>query len=146
MKRSILLLLFLGIFQNFCNASDATFNDAESVKAEFEKLDKIESYINQNEGATLEYVRANKPELLVGLDLDPHAANTPATVKGDLPGNIPPFAWGCCLSVIGVAAVYFTSDNDKEAVKKSLFGCAVNGLVVGGGCLLYSLLGNGYYY
>ncbi len=146
MKKSILVFLLLGIFPNFCNASKIPFNDAESVEAEFKRLEKIETYISKNEGVTLESIKANKPELLDGLELETFTNTTAFSLKGDLPGNFPPFAWGCCLGVIGIAAVYFTTDNDKDMVKKAFFGCLVNGALLGGGCLLYSLLGNGYYY
>jgi hypothetical protein len=41
--------------------------------------------------------------------------------------GIPGFWWGCVLGPVGILVVYLVTDNDKDQVKKSLYGCLVSG-------------------
>ena len=96
--------------------------DEKSVNAEFEKLNKLEAFVNANEGTTLADVK--ETELTKDLKLD---TNVTATVAvGDLPANIPAFWWGCVLSWVGVLIVYLVTDKDRDQTKKALYGCLVN--------------------
>jgi hypothetical protein len=117
--------------------------DKKQIDAAFEELDKLEKYVNANPNVTADEIM--KTNLVEDINLDTNIFSS-KTLKSDLPMNIPPFVWGCCLSIAGVAIVYFKSDEDKELTKKALIGCAVGGVGCIGIWLLYSLLGGGYYY
>ena len=95
--------------------------DEKSINAEFEKLNKLEEYVNTNEGTTLADVK--ETELAKDLKLDTNVTSTVAA--GDLPLNIPAFWWGCVLGLVGVLVVYIVTDQDKDQTKKALYGCLV---------------------
>lgn len=95
-----------------------TFNE-QAVNAQFEKLNKLEEFVNANEGVTIEDVQ--NTELTQDLKLDTNVTN--AVAAGELPLNIPAFWWGCVLGLLGVLAVYLITDKDKEQTKKALYGC-----------------------
>jgi hypothetical protein len=95
--------------------------DEKSINAEFEKLNKLEEYVNTNEGTTLADVQNS--ELTKDLKLDTNVTSTVAA--GDLPLNIPAFWWGCVLGLVGVLVVYIVTDQDKDQTKKALYGCLV---------------------
>lgn len=95
--------------------------DEKSINAEFEKLNKLEEYVNTNEGTTLADVQ--ETELAKDLKLDTNVTSTVAA--GDLPLNIPAFWWGCVLGLVGVLVVYIVTDQDKDQTKKALYGCLV---------------------
>ena len=42
--------------------------------------------------------------------------------------GIPGFWWGCVLGPVGILVVYLVTENDKEEVKKALYGCIVSGV------------------
>lgn len=95
-----------------------TFNE-KAVSAEFEKLAKLEEYVNAHEGTTIEDVK--ETELTKDLNLDTNVTN--AVAASELPLGIPAFWWGCVLGLLGVLAVYLITDKDKEQTKKALYGC-----------------------
>ncbi|MBA4851916.1 hypothetical protein [Emticicia sp. BO119] len=95
--------------------------DEKSINAEFEKLNKLEEYVNTNEGTTLADVQDS--ELTKDLKLDTNVTSTVAA--GDLPLNIPAFWWGCVLGLVGVLVVYIVTDQDKDQTKRALYGCLV---------------------
>jgi hypothetical protein len=95
--------------------------DEKTINAEFEKLNKLEQYVNTNEGTTLADVQ--ETELAKDLKLDTNVTSTVAA--GDLPLNIPAFWWGCVLGLVGVLVVYIVTDQDKDQTKKALYGCLV---------------------
>lgn len=95
--------------------------DQQRIDAEFEQLNKLEDYINQHPGTTLEDLRGS--ELTKDLKLEGDA--TLPGAKDDLPGNIPAFWWGCVLGWVGILLVYLLTDKDKEQTKKALYGCLV---------------------
>ncbi|GAB3521075.1 hypothetical protein [Emticicia fontis] len=95
--------------------------DEKTINAEFEKLNKLEAYVNTNEGTTLADVQ--ETELAKDLKLDTNVTSTVA--RGDLPLNIPAFWWGCVLGLVGVLVVYIVTDQDKDQTKKALYGCLV---------------------
>jgi hypothetical protein len=91
---------------------------------EFKQLDKIENYLKTNPGSTLEELKIQNQDLLAGIEIAEESAIV-SSAKGDLPGGIPPFLWGCVLGVIGILLVYIMSDNDKDLTKKAVIGCLV---------------------
>jgi hypothetical protein len=97
--------------------------EEENISAEFEQLNNIEDYVNQNGGLTLEELKAQKGSLVEGITL---SADSAASLAADeLPLGIPAFWWGCVLTVLGVILVYVLTDQDKEQTKKALLGCLV---------------------
>lgn len=126
MKKILSLLTVLSLSLGVALATEPTqafdFED-ENLEAEFEQLNKIENFVQSNEGVTLNELKANNSSLVDGITLSGDAA---ASVSADeLPLGIPAFWWGCVLTVLGVVLVYVLTDQDKEQTKKALFGCLV---------------------
>lgn len=99
-----------------------------SLEKEFEQLNKIEQYVDANEGITLTEIQAKNAELLDNVTLTD--STTSFTMAGELP-LLGAFWWGCCLGIVGLALVYFITDNDREQVKSALIGCVISTLLVG---------------
>jgi hypothetical protein len=132
MKKILTLLTVLSLSFTAVSAED-TFNyDEQNLNKEFSQLNKIENYVNSNEGATLESIQKENAQLLSGIELSNE--NSATFLAGDLPANIPPFLWGCVLGVIGILLVYILSDNDKDLTKKAVIGCLVGW---GAGIVIY---------
>lgn len=110
--------------ENVATESAMVMNE-QSINSEFEKLNKLEQFVNTHEGTTFEDVKDS--ELTKDLNLDTNVTNTVAS--GDLPLNIPAFWWGCVLSWVGVLVVYLVTDKDKDQTKKALMGCLVSAAV-----------------
>lgn len=104
-----------------------------SLEKEFEQLNKIEQYVEANEGITLSEIQAKNTELLDNVTLTD--STTSFTMASDMP-LLGAFWWGCCLSIVGLALVYFITDNDREQVKSALIGCVISTLLFGLGGVL----------
>lgn len=143
-KTALLIITFLFVtFGGF--AKDELLNESAKFNTEFAEIDKVEAFMQANPDASLESIAQTNPELLKNISLE--TETNLSSLKGEgLPGNIPAFVWGCCLSVLGLGIVYFTTDNDKAQVKKALFGCLVGGAIGGIGCLVLNLAGGSSYY
>lgn len=143
-KTALLIITFLVVtFGGF--AKDELLNESAKFNTEFAEIDKVEAFMQANPDASLESIAQTNPELLKNISLE--TETNLSSLKGEgLPGNIPAFVWGCCLSVLGLGIVYFTTDNDKAQVKKALFGCLVGGAIGGIGCLVLNLAGGSSYY
>jgi hypothetical protein len=140
-KISLLFVLFLNM--HFVFAIDNTF-DKPNVNSEFKKLDRIENVVATT-GADYQTLVKSNSEVLNGVELNT-SVNIAAVRGGDLPLNIPALVWGFCCCLLGVALVYFQTDNDKEQVKKAAIGCAVGGVLWLGLSLLSGGFGSGGYY
>lgn len=130
------------IFEDIEKDSDFTFDEAK-IKKELKSISKVESIITESPITNLDEIK--RIELEEGITIE-KSNSTFTTIKDETPLKIPPFVWGCCLSIVGVAIIYFTTDEDKELTKKALWGCLAGGVGCVGIWLLYSLLGGGYYY
>jgi hypothetical protein len=120
---SIFSVFCLTILFAFANDPQDAFNyDESKLNAEFDQLNKIEKYVEQND-VTLEELQAQNSDLVSGIDLNTDAASS--LTAADLPAGIPAFWWGCVLAVLGVILVYVLTDQDKEQTKKALIGCLV---------------------
>lgn len=129
MKKIALLITSFCLSTVLAFANDTELNyDEKKINAEFEQLNKIEAYVQKNEGTTLEALKTENPNLVDGISLKEESA---VTIKdaSDLFG-IPAFLWGCVLGVIGILLVYIFTDNDKAQVKKALMGCLIGYAVV----------------
>jgi hypothetical protein len=140
--KKILFFLFLVFGINSIYANSPEFEN--NLKHEnFSEIDKIEKIATQNQ-LDFESLKAENPELLENVSLDVNSINM--AKGGDLPLGIPSLVWGFCCSVVGLALVYFTTDNDKDEVKKAAIGCLVGTLIGCGGWLLLGGTGSSYYY
>lgn len=128
MKKLALLVTTFCLSTVLAFANDTELNyDEKKINAEFEQLNKIEAYVQKNEGTTLEALKTENPNLVDGISLKEESA---VTIKdaSDLFG-IPAFLWGCVLGVVGLLLVYIFTDNDKAQVKKAVMGCLVGSVV-----------------
>jgi hypothetical protein len=132
MKRVILSLIVTFTFSTiFANGEfEKTISDKE-----FEKIQKIETFVKANPEVTLEVLQKTNSELLTNVELLDETSTTSINAVKDMP-ILGGFWWGCCLSVLGLAVVYFITDNDREQVKKALIGCIIGTLLFGIGGLL----------
>jgi hypothetical protein len=121
-------------------ASDAELFkvDDQKINNEFSDLNKLENFVNANEGVTLEEVQAKNLNVLDGLNENPESfQGMGSTLRGggDSPLGIPPFIWGCVLSWVGVLIVYLIAE-DREMTKMALYGCLAGAV----GWLVFSIL------
>jgi hypothetical protein len=128
-KLTIVFALFLTTFAALAVTPDSSFElDAATLEAEFSDLDKIESFIENNDGVTLQELTAERADLLESVILMADTSTVFTTEEMPILGG---FWWGCCLGIVGLALVYFITDNDRDEVKKALIGCVISSLVIG---------------
>lgn len=126
---AIFCALLLTSFAALATTPDAAFElDEAAMEQEFAALDKIESFVIENEGTTLNQLTTEHADLLDGVTLLADTSTVLTTEEMPILGG---FWWGCCLGIIGLALVYFITDNDRDQVKKALIGCVISTLVVG---------------
>jgi hypothetical protein len=128
MKKIFSLFSALCLFVGFSFANEPLDLDQNQISKEFEGLVKVENFINANDGMTLEKLKQENSQIIEGVNLA-ETTSVSAVKGGDLPGNIPPFVWGCVLSWVGLILVYVLTDKDSAMTKKALIGCLVNGVV-----------------
>lgn len=125
MRKIFSLLSILALSFTFAYAEEPMNFDSQNINSEFDQINKIEKYVQANDGVTLSQLKSENSELLKGIDMEAQTMSTVAA--GELPAGIPAFWWGCILTVVGVVLVYVLTDNDKEQTKKALMGCLVTG-------------------
>lgn len=130
MKKIIPLIILIS-FVSISAFSENPFQKIDTEQ-EFEKLNKIENYVESHQGTTLEDLKNSNSTLLESIELTSNVNES--LDSSDLPGNIPPFWWGFCLSLVGLIIVLILVDGDKDSTKKALVGCLVSGAV---GCIVY---------
>jgi hypothetical protein len=129
MKKLIYVAAFLlAVVTGKANASTADLfqiND-DMVVAEMSDLTSLENYVNDHAGVTLTEVVNNASGIAASLNLKPTAFEGLSSMLrgGDLPLGIPAFWWGCVLGFVGIAVVYFTTE-DRDETKKALWGCMI---------------------
>ena len=102
--------------------------DAQELTADFAQLTELESFVNANEGITIDEINMENP-MVQNVANASDVLGVLASLRGDVPLGIPSFVWGLCLSWVGVLIVYFVAD-DREETKNAFVGCAVSGGVV----------------
>lgn len=125
MKKILSLISVLALTFTFAFAEEPMKYDAQNINSEFEQLNKIEQYVQNHEGTTLENLKTQNADVLGNIDLVSDAAASVAA--SDLPAGIPAFWWGCVLTILGVVLVYVLTDKDNAQTKKALMGCLVSG-------------------
>lgn len=123
MKKIFSLITILALCFTVATAAEPINFDAQNIDAEFEQLNKIEKFVQNNEGTTLDNLKSQNSELLSNINLEADAASVVAS--SDLPAGIPAFWWGCVLSWVGLILVYVLTDKDSAQTKKALMGCLV---------------------
>ena len=126
MKKIFLTLLLAATFCFGANAGNAeVFNlDEQEMVTEFAQLNALEEFVMNNEGITLSEISAANP-LLANVGNAADILGILGTLS-DPPLGIPSILWGFCFGVVGIAVVYFVSD-DREETKKAFIGCAIAG-------------------
>lgn len=131
MKKVILSLIVTFTFSTLW--ANEEFENSTS-KDEFELIRQIEAYVEANPETTLNELKVSNPELLKNVELLEETSASSLNAVKDMP-LVGGFWWGCCLGVIGLALVYFITDNDKDQVKKALVGCLIATVIWGIGGL-----------
>lgn len=125
-KKTIFSLLFaaIGTF-SFATGNAELFQvDAQELTADFAQLTELESFVNANEGITIDQINIENP-MVQNVANASDVLGVLSSLRGDSPLGIPSFVWGLCLSWVGVLVVYFVAD-DRDETKKAFTGCAVN--------------------
>lgn len=125
MKKLLSLFSILALSFTVATAAEPINYDAKSLDSEFEQLNKIEKFVQNNEGTTLDNLKSQNSELLTNINIEADTASMVAA--SGLPGGIPAFWWGCVLTILGVVLVYVLTDKDNGQTKKALMGCLVSG-------------------
>jgi cytochrome c biogenesis protein CcdA len=125
MKRILSLITILALSFTVATAAEPINFDAQNIDSEFEQLNKIEKFVINNEGTTLDNLKSQNSELLSNINIEADSASVVAS--SDLPAGIPAFWWGCVLTILGVVLVYVLTDKDNAQTKKALLGCLVSG-------------------
>ena len=121
--KKILLIAALAIFS--CQglwasqADDFKYNK-QQVQDEFSDLNLLEQTVVDNSFITLSEMTSKNM-------LSNKFSNLNLTSMMMEPAlGIPGFWWGCVLGPVGILVVYLVTDNDRDEVKKSLYGCLVS--------------------
>ncbi len=129
--KKILLTLCLGTFVTMfamANNADLFSYNADEINQELAQLQSLEDYVSANPGITLTNLQAENNSLISDLNLDMINFGS-LSLSGEPPLGIPSFLWGCVFTVVGVAVVYFVTDQDMDETKKAILGCVVSGAV-----------------
>lgn len=121
------------IVLSFSALANSPFDEEENIESEFAALDEIQNYLEANPEVDFATLEQENKDLLSGVNLTNSTSSLTATDQMPL---LPAFWWGCCLGIIGLALVYFITDNDRDQVKKALIGCVISTVIAGVGGLL----------
>lgn len=120
MKLNTLLILLIFTFNAY---AENPFEKINTDK-EFEKLNKLESIVNNNPNFTVDSVIKEQPQLLKELGIEKDTKSSVSNTEDPMnPAGFPAFWWGFCLGVWGIIIVYLITDNDKSAINKTVKGC-----------------------
>ena len=117
----------------FSKNSNHFILDENKLAIEFAGLNKLENFIEKNQGITLveiennhHYLLKGHHYLLKGIIANPNNfKGMERTLRGgETPLGIPPFIWGLCLGIVGLVLVAILAE-EKELTKKALYGCIV---------------------
>jgi hypothetical protein len=125
--KKLLLLLCVSVFalgSVFANDSELFSYDKAKVQQAVSDMSQVEQMVSQNPNVSVDDLMA-EGKLSASFDA---SASSPFSTMGEPPLGIPSFLWGCIFGLIGLAIVYFVSE-DSEETKKALWGCVVGTLV-----------------
>lgn len=98
--------------------------DEASLYQSVDDLSQLEAYLKANPDLSLADLEATNHPLLSNL----HLSDSPHSALVEPPLGVPSFLWGFCLGIIGLAIVYFVTE-DREQTEKALIGCLVGTLI-----------------
>jgi hypothetical protein len=116
--------------------------DEVEIYSLFSDVDQLVTYVLENDGVTLSDMEANHSELLSNINSSSVLAFAGAS---DTPPIFSAFIWGCLLNWVGMLIVGLTTGFDGDQITKSLWGCLINSLLIGGGWGCSSYYSWGYY-
>jgi hypothetical protein len=127
MKKTFFLTMCLLYLFTATSNTDGLFSfNKEELTAEMQDLQNLENYIVDNNGITFAELEENNSELLANVLSANSCPYSYQLLLSDVPLGIPSFVWGLCCGFAGVGIVYFMTE-DREEVKKSLYGCLTFG-------------------
>jgi Na+/proline symporter len=121
MKKLFLLLCLMGAGLSQMRANDAALfsYDRNAMETAISSVAAIENFVAQNPEISINDLAKTGNLLVNGVDIN----TNPFGLNGEPPLGISSFLWGCIFGWVGLLVVYIATDNDKEQVKKALWGC-----------------------
>ncbi|HKK81825.1 MAG TPA: hypothetical protein VJ909_06240 [Prolixibacteraceae bacterium] len=119
--KSFATIMLLFSITMLCHANTNNFDESEIYSA-FNEISEATEFI-ESTNASYADLEAN------GFSASA-IANTAAIATSMQDENMEPpvlsaFWWGCLTGPVGIVVVAVTTDNNKEQIKKSVFGCAI---------------------
>jgi hypothetical protein len=134
MRNLLLVLSLLTVFTLQLKADgDDLFNiNEDQIMTEMADLTALENFVTENQGVTLDEMKANNHPLSIRISSSNIGLNSLSGILSPM-SSIPAFLWGFCLGPIGVVIVFIIDEDD---VLMSVVGCLVSSVLYGGGWLL----------
>jgi len=127
MKHKLLLFITMAFLLNcdlvFSNVADDFSYDKQQLQDEFTDLNLLEQTVIENNFITLTEMQQKNM-----LSSDLSNLNLTGSLMMEPALGIPGFWWGCVFGPVGILIVYLVTDNDRDEVKKALYGCIVSGV------------------
>jgi len=121
----ILALVVAGFLKVSATNADLFTYDKSAVTAALSELTVLESYVVEHPALAIVTHSDNGTLMINGITL-----YTTSPYDGG-PLIVPAFWWGCVFGPIGILIVYVVTNNDHEAVRRSVMGCVVWAVVWG---------------
>jgi len=138
---SMILIISLLSAQNFSILANTksvpvTFDesvfsyDEDLLMAELSDINKLDVYVEANEGITLDELSREGSPLIANMEGTASPMGMAGSDEnGEPPLGIPSFLWGCVFGIIGLLIVYIATENDKAEAKKAMWGCLTSTVV-----------------
>lgn len=127
---SFIIMLAFVVGVSFANNADLFTYDEATVASEFEQLDKLESFVLNNDGVSLTYLQDVNNEILAGINL-PSASGMPfGPNQTMLDFDIAAFLWGWLCCPVGFFVV--VTNKNKTGDQKLSYWIGVGVAVVFG--------------
>jgi hypothetical protein len=110
-------------------ASVTGFDETEIYSA-FTEVNSLVNYVQDNDGVTFSDLKTSHNELVSNIN---NSAALALSCQSDTPPIFSAFIWGCLLNWVGMLIVGVTTGFDSQQITKSLWGCLINSLLLGGG-------------
>lgn len=135
MKKLFLSLCIAVSALSLVKANDAELfsYDRNALETAISAISAVENFVAQNPEISVNDLAKTGNLLVNGFEM----ATNPFGLSGEPALGIPSFLWGCVLGWVGLLVVFIVTDNDKEQVKKALFGCLTSGVV---GIIIYIIV------
>jgi len=139
MKKFLLTLLFsVFAFGIQASISDLFKIDDAALSEEFASLNQLEEIVATHSDATFESLMAEHSDLMQSIHLQNDLSNGILGFYFEPPLGIPSFVWGFCAGFVGLAIVYFVTEDSTET-KKALWGCIASTALSTIGYVVYAV-------